>query len=869
VQGSELVDEESAAALVAQARTEPGAAYARLREVLDAEQSDEVRSVLLRGLGEVARFVTTMHESAAFLERAVQHAQSACRDDLVGEAKLTLAGTQLFLGDASGALQTLEQAARAPGEYLQAKIEFQRGLILGRGGHVEEALAAFDRALPVFETVGDRYFAAGTRGNRALIRLERGEARSTRADLLAAREGFRAGGHAASVAWMTHNLGRVAGRLGDVPGALRYFRDSERALRRLNINTSEVQVNRAEVLLQAGLYGEAEEVATEAAQAMLDHGLELDRAEAEFVRSQALLGQLNYADAARAAAAASAMLATQGRGPWALRAELVTLQGTPTIDSEVAERCVQLADELTSLGQVLAAAQAYAVLARYDATKAQVGLDGLSLRQTEVPLEHRLTALDVLARARMARGDRGGALRATRAAIDLGNRHRLLRGAADLRAAVSAQMDAIARLGLQLRRDANRAFALLCWVDRCHDLTMTATGMMLDSIPERGDLLAELRASQQRLRAASADDAPALMREQARLQRRLVATDRVAGGKSDRRRQLPRNLGARLRDVVVVQYHEHGSRLGAIVVAEGVARIVDLGSLDDIDRSVELLRRSLRRLTQSYASGLNDERALAAVRRHAAALETLVVPTLDHPPSRDESMAAAPVVVVPLSHHAGIPWSVLPALSGRPVTVAPSLRHWVTHAAEDHKPIGAVALVEGVGLTGATEIDALAKIWLDAAPQVICEATVGDTIHAMQSVQLLHLACHGGRRAHDGRFAQLRLADGDLVSFELERLARTPHVVAMAACEAGLLQSLPGDESAGLATALFAATTATVVAPVVVVPDNSLTRDVFVDFHRSMARGAAPALALFAAQSHRTDEVESVLAQSINCFGWG
>ena len=75
--------------------------------------------------------------------------------------------------------------------------------------------------------------------------------------------------------------------------------------------------------------------------------------------------------------------------------------------------------------------------------------------------------------------------------------------------------------------------------------------------------------------------------------------------------------------------------------------------------------------------------------------------------------------------------------------------------------------------------------------------------------------------------------------------------------------------AAGLATALFAVTTATLVAPVVVVPDNSLTRDVFVDFHRAMASGAAPALALFEAQSHRTDEVESVLAQSINCFGWG
>jgi hypothetical protein len=636
----------------------------------------------------------------------------------------------------------------------------------------------------------------------------------------------------------------------------------------LNIDPSEVQVNRAEVLLQAGLYGEAEEVAADAARAMVGRGLQLDRAEAEFVRSQALLGQLRYVEAAAAAAGASVLLANQGRVPWARRAELVMLQGAP-IDHLLAARCVQLAGELTSLGQLLAAAQAYAVLGRYDAKAAQVGLHGLSLRQAEVPLEHRLTALDVLARARLACGDRSGALRATRSAIDLGNRHRLLRGAADLRAAVSAQMDAIAQLGLSLRREANRAFAVLWWVDRCHDLTMTATDMTLDSIPERGDLLAELRSSQQRLRAASPDDAPALMREQARLQRRLVSADRRAGGRSHHRWQLPRDVGARLRGVVVLQYHRTGGRLGAVVVVDGRAHIVDLGSLEDIDPSVERLHRSLRQLTRGHASGVIDQRALAAVRRHAAKLEALLVPPLERKPGRDESTASAPVVVVPLSHHAGIPWSVLPSLSRRPVTVAPSLRHWLMHASDDHKPITAVALVEGVELSGATEIDALSEIWAGAGPHVIREATVDDAIDAMQNVQLLHLACHGGRRARDGRFAQLRLADGDLVSFELERLSRTPRLVSLAACEAGLLEALPGDESAGLATALFAATTATVVAPVVVVPDNYLTRDVFVDFHRLMASGAAPASALFTAQARRMDEVESVLAQSINCFGWG
>ena len=116
---------------------------------------------------------------------------------------------------------------------------------------------------------------------------------------------------------------------------------------------------------------------------------------------------------------------------------------------------------------------------------------------------------------------------------------------------------------------------------------------------------------------------------------------------------------------------------------------------------------------------------------------------------------------------------------------------------------------------------------------------------------------------------QLKLADGDLVSFELERLARTPRVVVLAACEAGLLDPLPGDEAAGLAAAFFGATTATVVAPVVVVPDNSLTREIFLELHRLLRRGVPPAKALFAAQSVRTDPAERVIARSISCFGRG
>jgi hypothetical protein len=202
------------------------------------------------------------------------------------------------------------------------------------------------------------------------------------------------------------------------------------------------------------------------------------------------------------------------------------------------------------------------------------------------------------------------------------------------------------------------------------------------------------------------------------------------------------------------------------------------------------------------------------------------------------------------------------------VSVTPTLRHWISHAA-DAQPIRDVALIEGVQLAEGNEIPDLADVWASTSPSVLRPAMVAETLDTLQRVDLVHLACHGSRRARDGRFAQLKLADGDLVSFELERLSRTPRVVVLAACEAGLLEPLPGDEAAGLATALFGATTATVIAPVVVVPDNSLTREIFLDVHRLLSRGVQASAALSAAQSSRSDPAERVVARSISCFGRG
>lgn len=853
------MDVTEALQLIADARADPGSGYAIVRDALAAEPADDVRATLLRGLGELARWVTSMADSTDLLHQSIAAARAAGRDDLARDAMLTLSGTRYLAGDPSGAMAALDEAGDGAVGHFAAKVDFQRATILGREGRTADALAAYARALPIFRAADDHYFVAATLGNRALVLLERGEARAAAADLALARDGFRAAGVPISAAGMEHNLGRAVGQLGDVSSALRHFRASEIASHKLGLDSSEVQVNRGEVLLQAGLYEEAEEVAARTAAAMVHKGLAIDRAEALFVLSQALLGQLRMSDAAVAASEAATLLHEQGRRPRALRAEVVAARAGAADPRDV----TTLAQELTELGQLLAAGEAWTVVARTDPAAALAGLRQLPLPSSELPLEHRLAVLEVQARERWAVGDAGGARTATTAAVDLGNGHRSVRGSADLRAAVSAQLDSVARFGLQVRRDHGSAWDVLRWVDRCRDSSRGTDAPRPDE--EREDLLATLRAVQRATRNADVDTMPDLLREQARLQRRLVTADRHAGGRAHTSSALPRDLAARLDGVMVVQHHVHDGHLAAVVVASGAASIIQLGAVTDVTRHAEQLQRALRKLALQYAAGVADERTVSAVQRHAAALQATALPAGAEPPidGPDE-----PVVIVPTAAHLGVPWSLLPALTARQVTVAPSVRHWLATAAQDTS-ISSVGLVEGVHLDAPSEVAALARLWREQRPQVLMEPTVSATLELLQHVDLVHLACHGSRRARDGRFAQLRLADGDLVSFELEHLPRSPRVVVLAACEAGLLEPLPGDETAGIATALFAAGTASVIAPVVVVPDTAFTRQLFVAVHHGMAAGRSPVQALRDAQAAQRNPVEALLARSVSCFGRG
>jgi CHAT domain-containing protein len=126
----------------------------------------------------------------------------------------------------------------------------------------------------------------------------------------------------------------------------------------------------------------------------------------------------------------------------------------------------------------------------------------------------------------------------------------------------------------------------------------------------------------------------------------------------------------------------------------------------------------------------------------------------------------------------------------------------------------------------------------------------------MRNADVAHLVCHGNFSSTNPMFSSLRLADGPMFVFDLERLSPPPAVVVLSAC-------LPaGNEILGLAASLLAAGTRAVIAAPVAVPDTSSTVDFMNELHRQLAAGTGPAEAL-----RRARHVDVMIGGAFTCHG--
>ena len=424
----------------------------------------------------------------------------------------------------------------------------------------------------------------------------------------------------------------------------------------------------------------------------------------------------------------------------------------------------------------------------------------------------------------------------------------------------------LAGLGLRIALADGRAERVLAAAEQGRASHLLLRPVRPPDDPVLADDLASLRAT-----VAEAEEVRRAGGSTVRLDQRQVALERRIRDHTRRRpgtvgaaRPVPvRELAAALGPRLLVEYVVHDEELSAVTVLDGRVRLHPLGPLAPVRRLLERVPFALHRLARRGPTADSHGAAGALLHRTGTELDAILLGPLD--------VADRPLVLVPTGPLQSLPWSVLPSCAGRPVAVAPSAALWhaalrhagllhagLSHAgrpggpvADDRRlaaaPTSHAAVVAGPGLPGArAEAEAVAAIHgtgVLAGP----DATVAATLAALTGAGLAHLAAHGSVHPDHPLFSALRLADGPLTGYDLERLDPAPGLVILAACDSGHHAVPAGDELLGLAATLLARGAQLIVASVVPVPDAQ-TAPLMVALHRRLVTGTPATVALAAAQ---------------------
>jgi tetratricopeptide (TPR) repeat protein len=829
--------------------------------VLDHARDPEVRSVALRALGLAARELHDVDRAIGELRRAVRAAQRAGLSMREAEARMSLCLTLAWNGDTAAALREADRAAPALRGLDAARLSMQRSLILQRLGRLDEALDGYKKALTIFRRYKDRLWEARLLVNRGVARAYRGELRAADSDLSTAEQLHEQLSQSLAAAQARWGRGFVAARAGDVPAALELYDSAIEDYRARSMSAGLILMDRCELLMSVRLTAEARRDAERAVADLVESGMEFDLAEARLMLAQAALLD-GDADAAGAAAeAARISFERQRRAAWATLTRYVELKIAETRDSNgesILSAARRIAPRLHDQGWLVPAHDARIVAGR---AALNLGRTAMARRELEVatrvgrrsPVEVKARTRHALALLRLQRGDRRGAYSALRAGTEALDRHRYSLGATELRVHVSGHGEELAALGLRMALEDQHAERVFAWAERFRAGALRQRPARPPDDARLAAELGELRAVVARIGEAAVEgrSAPSLVQRQAELEELIRARARRAKGfHTELSRSDPEAVAAALDDRALVEIVDCDGTLWAVIVVDGRFHLRALGPAADVERELDSVRFSLRRL----ALGKGSKRSLtvaADTAMHATKrLDELLIATID------DLVTDRSVVVVPTGALHAIPWSQLPSLVARPVTLAPSAHMWLEamRRPAPHVDVQPV-LVAGPDLPGAVEeVETLSGLYGSARVLTGDSARTADVLTALVDASFAHIACHGTFRADNPQFSSLRLADGPLTVFDLERLDAVPRLLVLSACDSGLSSVHAGNEIMGLAAALLALETRTIVATVIPIPDATAT-ELMTGFHEELLKGKTASAALVAARSQLSDQV--------------
>jgi tetratricopeptide (TPR) repeat protein len=856
------------AGLLPLALSRPHDALLAARSLLAGEPSTYDASVAHQAIGIVLRERGDLPEAIAELRTGVRLARASARPEREADVQASLGLTLAVAGRSRQGLAVLDRAlATARGE-LTGRVLMRRARTLWDLGRFHEARQDLSRALPYFRRAADTVWEARSLTARAFVFLGLGLPARAAADFARAEELFAANGQDLEYAYARHNLGLAALARGDLPRALSYLDDAGRRYQALGENVPELAVDRCLTLLAAGL---TEEAAHETDNALSrippGGGIAYRNAELSYAAATAALAAGNPAGARQRARQARRQFQTQRRALWEARASLVLAEAryaagehSPAVLRYAEEVAGRL--EAAGAGEVM---QAHLLAGRIALSRGNMPIADQHLEQA-ARSRHRGPPLSrsVAWLARALQADARGNTRATVAAcargLDALEEHQMRLGATELRAygtAHGAELATLAQRDALRRGDVRR---LLFWSERWR-----ATALAARSAPVREDK--ELAAELEALRSVSrllgetemaASRRNALQRERRRLETAVQArTRRLPGSHKPGEGEFNLDeLVAELGPNTLIELVTVDSVLYVIIVKGRRVRLRTVGNIPE--RDVQMNRFVLRRLAHrpSQPDG-------ALMLNHAGTrLESALLG------DAAADLGDGPVVVIPPARLGAVPWTLMPSLRDRVVTVAPSASAWLRGRRMSPPSPRRVALVVGPGLaTIGAEVGPLRSRYPEAVVHGHGSATADHVLSALDGAWLAHIAAHGTFRADNPMFSSILLDDGPLTVHDFERLGRAPYQMVLAGCDSGVAAPVGADELLGLVSSLGPLGAAGIVASVVPVNDVAAV-PLMLALHDALQRGARLPEALLAArQAVGDDPLARATAHSFIALG--
>lgn len=872
----------TAAEAIRSADADPSRARALATEALRRarlEHDLEALSNAERALGLAAREEHDIPAAATHLRRAIRIAERAGLAIPAAQARVSLSTVLALRGDAVGAMREVDRAEPVLHGRDLVVLRSQRAFLLHMQGRLREALDGYQRVLPAFRRAGDAYEEALNLSNRGLIYYHLGALAAAEADLTRAEQLFVMLGQERAAADIRENLGGVLVRRGKLAAALAWFDRADEYFWSRGVVDPISLRHRCEALLAARLVTEAREAAERTVRELARLRMGPFLADAQLLLAEAavldgdLVAARDAVEQARRSFASRRQTNLLNLARYtALRISWLSGERSPAL-LRVARRTTET---LTAAGWIVPAVDARLITAHLAIELGRLELARGELRRLDRtrrrgPVELRSRAWYGVALLRLADGNRRGADSALRAGMRMLSRYRAALGATELRVHAAGHAADLARLGLGLAVEDGDATRALAWAERWRAGTLR---LRPERPPDDFELAADLaelrRVTGEVGEAAAGHDTTRLLNRQAALEEAVRRRAHRTPGK-DLEPMEPEptvgTLGVALGERVLIEIAALHGDLHAVVVADGRARLRQLGQLADVSGELANLGFSLRRLAYRGRPATSRAAAREALAFAAGRLDELLFGCLR------ADISDRPLVIVPTGTLHALPWATLPTCAGRSMSVAPSATMWLNVTrSEPTRRRGRVVLAAGPGLPDATaEVEDLGGSYQDALILTGKDARVDAVATALDGAGLGHVAAHGRFRADNPYFSSLQLADGPLTVYDLEALRRAPTRLILSACDSGLSAVRPGDELMGLAAAVFSLGTRTLIASVVSISDAA-TRPLMLSLHAGLRAGLSPTAALVQAQAHAraADDDESLAASmSFVCFGAG